>query len=152
MINPRYAKPQKSPTKNADVCHPAPSDKRKYIGDIGRILVARHGKKKYYNPREVKDAHKRSPWNGGIDFSCWAMSTYSSHDDFDTYHQETGEVCDYAEMKSTMLEGISLSDSTHLSEIPDIDLDASWLEFGDVFGAVLEGIGEFFSAIADGLS
>jgi hypothetical protein len=132
-------------------CHPAPANKREYIRDIGKILVARYGKKKYYKPKEVKEAHKRSTWVEGMDFSCWAMSTYSSHKDFDTYHQQTGEVCDYTEMKSTMLEGISLSEGVHLSELPDVDLDVSWLDFGAVFDGLLEGIGEFFSAIAEGI-
>lgn len=130
-----------------DVCHPAPADKRKYIGDIGRILVKDYGKKKYYKTEEVKEAHKKSDWGNGLDFSCWAMSTFSSHHDFDRHHEVSGEVCDYTEMKSTMLEGISTSDNIDLTSLPEIDLDASWLEFGDIFDGVLEGIGEFFAAI-----
>lgn len=133
--------------KRIDVCHPAPVDKRRYIGDIGRILVRDYGKKKYYEPKEVKEAHKKSDWGPGLDFSCWAMSTFSSHDDFDRHHELTGEVCDYTEMKSTMLEGISTSESVDLTSLAEIDLDASWLDFGDIFDGVLEGIGEFFGAI-----
>lgn len=127
-------------------CPPAPPDKRKYISDIGKILVADHGKKKYYKPKEVKKAHEKSQWSA-FDFYCWGMSTYSSHGDFDEYHQETGEACDYTTMKAEMLEGISLSDSTHLTDLPDLDLDASWLDMGETLGGVLEGIGEFFSEI-----
>jgi hypothetical protein len=138
-------------TNTSKICHPAPANKREYIRDIGQILVARYGKKKYYKPKEVKAAHKKSKWADGVDFSCWGMSTYSSHKDFDAYHEQTGEVCDYTEMKSEMLEGISLSDGVHLSELPDIDLDVSWLDFGPVFDGVLEGIGEFFAAIAEGI-
>jgi hypothetical protein len=130
-------------------CPPAPTDKRAYIADLGRILVRDFGKKKYYKPQEVKKAHKKSKWNG-LDFSCWGMSTYTSHSDFDKYHEHTGEVCDYSEMKAEMLEGISLTDSVHLTDFPEIDLDASWLDFGGVFSGILEGVGEFFSAIADG--
>jgi hypothetical protein len=124
-------------------CHPPPQDKRRYISDIGKRLVRKNGKKKYYKPKEVKEAHKESPWSA-LDFSCWAMSTYSSHSDFDKYHQETGEACDYTTMKAEMLEGISLTDGVHLT---DIDLDASWLDIGDLVGGVLEGIGEFFAAV-----
>jgi len=36
--------------------------------------------------------------------------------------------------------------------IPDIDIDASWLDFGDVFEGVIEGIGEFITGIFDGVS
>jgi hypothetical protein len=128
------------------VCPPAPTDKRKYISDLGRILVKDYGKKKYYKPTEVKKAHKKSEWSN-FDFSCWGMSTYSSHSDFDNYHQETGEVCDYTTMKAEMLEGISLTDSIHLTDLGDIDLDASWLDIGELVEGVLEGVGEFFFAI-----
>lgn len=132
-------------------CPPAPPDKKRYISDLGRILVADNGKKKYYKPEEVKKAHKKSHWSN-YDFSCWGMSTYSSHSDFDRYHQETGEVCDYTAMKSEMLEGLSSSDSVHLADLPIDSLDASWLDIGDVLSGVLDGLGEFFSAIADGFS
>lgn len=132
-------------------CPPAPQDKRKYITDIGKILVADNGKKKYYKPEEVKKAHQKSQW-GGLDFSCWGMSTFTSHSDFDNYHLEIGETCDYATMKAEMLEGISLTDTIHLVDLQEIDLDASWLDMGDLLGGVLEGIGDFFSAIAEGLN
>jgi hypothetical protein len=45
------------------VCPPAPTDKRKYISDLGKILVKDYGKKKYYKPTEVKKAHKKSEWS-----------------------------------------------------------------------------------------
>jgi hypothetical protein len=139
------------PHNAVTICHPSPVDKRKYIRDIGQILVKKYGKKKYYKPRQVKEAHKQSPWYDGVDFSCWGMSTYSSHLDFDLHHEKTGEVCDYAEMKSTMLEGISQSEDVHLSDLPQINMDVSWLDFGIAFDGILEGVGEFFSSIADGV-
>lgn len=52
-------------------CPPAPPDKRAYIAEIGKILVHDFGKKKYYKPKEVKKAHKKSNWADGLDFSCW---------------------------------------------------------------------------------
>ncbi|GAA4273637.1 hypothetical protein U6A24_18290 [Aquimarina gracilis] len=133
-------------------CAPAPTNKKEYIADIGKILVAEHGKKKYYKPEEVKKAHRKSKWYDGLDFSCWGMSTYSSHSDFDSYHEQTGEVCNYIEMKTEMLSGLSNTTDVNWMEIPDLDIDASWLDFGDVFEGVLEGIGEFISAIFEGLS
>ncbi len=130
-------------------CAPAPTNKKEYISDIGRILVEENGKKKYYTPKEVKNAHHKSKWYDGLDFSCWAMSTFSSHGDFDIYHEETGEVCDYVEMKSEMLTGISNAPAADWASIPDIDLDASWLDLGELFEGVLEGIGEFIAGILD---
>jgi len=41
-------------------CPTAPNNKKEYITDIGKLLVAEHGKKKYYKPEEVKKASKKS--------------------------------------------------------------------------------------------
>lgn len=134
-----------------DLCAPAPIDKKEYITNIGKILVKENGKRKYYKPEEIKNAHRKSKWYSGLDFSCWAMITFSSHSDFDQYHQETGEVCDYVEMKTEMLSGISNSNVTEWALIPDADIDASWLDFGDIFDGFLEGIGDIIGGIFDGL-
>ena len=79
------------------------------------------------------------------------MCTFSSHSDFDAYHELTGEVCDYVGMKTEMLSGLAMSSSSEWLTIPDLDIDASWLDFGETFGGILEGIGEFISGIFDGL-
>jgi len=123
----------KTRTSNMETsCTPSPINKKEYIRDLGKILVEENGKKKYYKPEEVKTAHKKSKWYDGVDFTCWAMSTFSSHSDFDTYHEQTGESCDYIEMKSEMLSGLSISQNSDWIDIPDIDIDASWLDFGNV--------------------
>ena len=132
-------------------CPPAPINKKEYLTDIGRILVTDYGKKKYYKPEEVKSANRKSRWFEGLDFSCWGMSTYSSHLDFDNYHQKTGEACDYAEMKTEMLQGISISEGNEMFNFADFDIDTSWLDFGEVFGSIFEGIGEFVGGIFDGI-
>lgn len=132
-------------------CTSSPSNKREYITDLGEILIKDNGKKKFYKPEEIKEAHQKSKWYHYIDFACWGMSIYSSHSDFDTYHAKTGEVCDYAEMKTEMLSGLSLASVSDWTEVPDLDIDASWLDFGDVFDGLLEGIGEFISGIFDGI-
>jgi hypothetical protein len=129
-------------------CSPPPANKKEYLSDIGKILVKDYGKKKYYKPEEVKKAHKKSKWNDGVDFSCWGMSTFSSHSDFTDYHQQTGEQCDYTEMKSTMLQGLSLSESVVLNAP---DNETSWLDLSDLYEGILDGIGEFISGITDGL-
>ena len=134
-------------------CPPAPPNKKEYITEIGKILVEEHGKKKFYKPEEVKKASKKSKHYdvSGIDWHCWAMCTFSSHSDFDAYHELTGEVCDYIGMKTEMLSGLATSASADWLTIPDLDIDASWLDFGDIFNGVLEGIGEFIGGIFDGL-
>jgi len=134
-------------------CPPAPPNKKAYIADVGKILVQEYGKKKYYKPVEVKKASKKSKHYTAlvaIDWHCWAMCTFSSHTDFDAYHKLTGEVCDYVAMKKEMLGGLSVHTSADWLSIPDLDMDASWLDFGDFFDGFLEGIGEFIGGILDG--
>lgn len=132
-------------------CEFPPKNKRDYISDIGEILINENGKKKYYKPEEVKKAHRKSKWFEYIDFACWGMSVYSSHTDFDTYHEKTGEACDYIEMKTEMLSGLSRTSFSNWQEVSDSDIDASWLDFGDVFDGLLDGIGEFVSGIFEGI-
>lgn len=132
-------------------CAQAPNDKREYIATIGDILVKDYGKKKYYKPAEVKKAHKKSNYAESLDFSCWAMSVFSSHDDFEAYHQQTEDICDYTKMKTEMLVGLSDNNIQMESEIPVEMLDASWLDFGDLFEGIFEGIGSFIAAIFEGL-
>jgi len=133
--------------------HPSsPKNKKEYISKIGVILVKEHGKKKYYKPEEVKIAAKKAKQNelSKIDWACWAMCTFSSHSDFDSYHRAIGESCDYVSMKTEMLSGLSLT-TNDWSSIPDLDIDSSWLDFGEVFENIFEGIGDFVGAIFDNL-
>lgn len=134
-------------------CSPAPADKKEYINDVGKILVKENGKKKYYKPEEVKKAARKSKYHTSIDVDwvCWALSIFSSHSDFDAFHEMTGESCDYVAMKTEMLSGLATSVSVDWYSIPDLDIDASWLDLGAVLEGVFEGIGDFFGGIFEGL-
>ncbi|WP_223559869.1 hypothetical protein [Chryseobacterium lathyri] len=132
-----------------EFCTPLPEDRKKYIKDLGSILVDDYGKKKFYKPEEIKKANQKTSWSnisGAIDYSCWGMAVFSSHEDFDSYHKVSGEICDYAEMKQAMLEGISSGGFNFvIPELSDTEIDLSWLDIGDIFQAV----GEFFSSFLD---
>lgn len=75
----------------------------------------------------------------------------SSHEDFDAHYLSPGEICDYGEMKEEMLSGLALSTNANWSDIPDLDFDISWLDFGDVFEVIFERIGAIIGGIFDGL-
>lgn len=132
-------------------CAPAPANKKEYVSDLAKLLVKENGKKKYYKPEEVVAAHRKSKWYEKADFVCWGMCTFSSHSDFDRYHAETGEICDYTEMKTEMLSGLSVVPDASWKDIPDLDVDASWLDLGDGLDGVFEGVGDFFGGILDGI-
>lgn len=114
-------------------CPQAPTNKKEYIFDLGKILVKDYGKKKYYKPEEIKKSHQKSKWYD-FDFDCWGISIFSSQMDFINYHRETGENCDYISMKSEMLNGLNVttaSDLFNYSELfkrPDFDSDSPFID------------------------
>lgn len=128
---------------------PSPLNKKEYISEIGKILVRDYGKKKYYEPDEVERASKKSQF--GVYSIDWALSIFTSHELFDSYYEKQGEERDYVKMKKEMLEGISNKDTSDWLQIGTYDIDASWLDLGDVFEGLLEGIGDFISGIFEGL-
>jgi|GEM_PF-571292 len=133
-------------------------NKKEYIREIGEILVRNHGKKKYYKPEEVKKASEDSTFAEvsyivaeeavvDIALECFAMAFYSSHSDFDAYHMEVGDTIDYVGVKTEVLAEISGDSLFDWFSLPDFDIDASWLDIGDIFGGMVEGIGEFIGGI-----
>lgn len=50
-------------------------------------------------------------------------------------------------MKTEMLQALTLNPSANGLDVINLDMDTSWLNFGDVFGGVLNGIGGFIFAI-----
>ncbi len=134
-----------------NTCPPAPQNKKEFVSEMGRLLVKDYGKKKFYSPEEVKSAYKKSSWHDKVDFACWAMAIFSSHEDFDAYHTMEAETCDYTEMRTDLLAGMCQSPSEDWTSIADLDIDASWLDFGDVFDGILDGIGDFIGAIFEAI-
>ena len=107
-------------------CAIKPADRKQQIRVVGNDLVKHHGKKKFYTVQEVKDANRRQGID--VDVACWSHAFFNSHVDFDTYHAEIGETCDYAAMKREMLDSVtSPADSSSLLDL-NFDFDLSWLE------------------------
>lgn len=109
------------------------AERRRHVQRIGNDLVQHHGKRKYYTVDEVRAANRRQDID--IDLVCWSHAFFNSHADFDRYHLELGEVCDYAAMKADMLASIGTDTSTAWF---DFDLDLSWLEFPDIDWSIFD--------------
>lgn len=126
---------------------------KKSLTQIGKILVEENGKQEFYSPQQVKKAHEKMKTEtfettyDSIGFLELAMSLYSPVEDF-IQHFSSNAV-DYLKLKTEALKEISESD---WDIFPDIDIDMSWLDAGDIFEGIIEGIGSFFSAIFEGLS
>lgn len=96
------------------------TDKRTLARNVGKHLRARYGKRTHYSPTLVKVTMRRLNYPDGWD--CWALSLFTSHDDFDAYHTALGEVCDYAAMNGSMLSAV---DSGSLLEFVSGDWSAT---------------------------
>jgi hypothetical protein len=105
-------------------CHIQPQDKKKLISAVGRDLVRRHGKQKYYRPTDVRSAAERCGYP--LDLCCWAYCFYCSPADFEAVHQAAGEVCNYTAMKAEVLGDLAGGSFSWF------DIDLSWLEWPDI--------------------
>lgn len=105
-------------------CTLKPEDKKAFIGSVGEDLVARHGKRRYYNTDDIRRAITSLDYP--IDWACWAYCIFSSPTDFKALHDAAGEVCDYAAMKAEVLTDLAGGSF----QVPDMDL--SWLEWPDI--------------------
>jgi hypothetical protein len=117
-------------------CAMAPADRRKQIQAVGNDLVKHHGKKKFYTVDEVKAANRRQRID--YDVGCWSHAFFNTHADFDAYHAELGEPCDYAEMKRELL--TSVMTNPEPSSVFDLgfDFDLSWLELPDIDWSIFD--------------
>jgi hypothetical protein len=71
---------------------------RSYVRRLGPDLVRRFGKRRFYTPEQVRKAVR----GGGFSETdiCYAYSLFCSRGDFESHHAETGEPCNYDEMRS----------------------------------------------------
>lgn len=106
-------------------CHMKPRDKKAFIDTIGKNLVSKHGKRKYYQPAQVRDSAMSLGYS--IDIHCWAYCIFTSQTDFQALHDAAGEVCDYAAMKAEILTDLAGSDGFSF-----LDINLSWLEWPDI--------------------
>jgi hypothetical protein len=102
-----------------NTCSTSVGDKRAFGQAVGNELLRRHGKRSSYMPKQIERAVERAGFP--IDVSCWAMSLYSSRENFNEHHAATGEVCDYAAMKSEMV--LAMTDGASSSWF-DIDMSS----------------------------
>lgn len=106
-------------------CHLAPDDKKAFIGAVGEQLVRRHGKKKYYQPAEVRAATQARGYS--IDYVCWAHAIFLTPDDFRAVHEAAGEICDQVAMKAEVLADLAAGGTFSW-----LDVDLSWLDWPDI--------------------
>jgi predicted Co/Zn/Cd cation transporter (cation efflux family) len=107
-------------------CAVRPREAKLQIQKVGNDLVQHYGKKKFYTVREVREANRRQHID--IDLCCWSHAFFNTHEDFDHLHQNLGEACDYAGMKSELVTSMAPPEDGSWF---DFDWDLSWLELPD---------------------
>ncbi len=68
-----------------------------YIKKLPALLIKDHGRKKRYQAQQIKTTAQRYGLN--IDHICYAMALFCSPRNFNIYHQNAGESCDYDAMR-----------------------------------------------------
>jgi type II secretory pathway pseudopilin PulG len=70
---------------------------RDYVRRVGRVLRVRYGKQPSYAPNSVKQMLRE--WGYSTNFDCYCLALYCNQIEFDSYHQSTGQACDYLSMR-----------------------------------------------------
>ncbi|WP_444916232.1 DUF6559 family protein [Microbulbifer sp. VAAC004] len=70
---------------------------KSYLRKLPKLLAKDYGKSKRYRPKQVRATIERSGLS--IIYTCYAISIFCSKKDFDAYHHEIGEMCDYGAMR-----------------------------------------------------
>jgi len=87
-----------------------------YIQRLGKDLASRYGRAAKYSPGQVVKTVQDRGYNWR--HICYAHALYVSHAQFDKWHEEQGEICDYHAMREEVAvthfggssDGISSSD------------------------------------------
>ena len=68
-----------------------------YINELGKDLAKRYGKAKQYTPGQIVTTVHDCGYNWR--HICYAHALYVSQKQFDKWHEEQGEICDYLSMR-----------------------------------------------------
>jgi hypothetical protein len=71
---------------------------KSYITKLPRMLAKDYGASKTYTPRQVRSAIERS--NLDAFYSCFGIAMFSSRAEFEQFHSENGESCDFDSMRA----------------------------------------------------
>jgi len=113
-------------------CHLPPKDKGAMGKAVGKELVKRHGKKRFYSTDQVRGV--ATDLGYPIDWHCWAMAVFVSPGDFNAFHESIGEACDLGSMKAQMVSAITDGASADW-----FNVDLSWFDWPDIdFGSLFD--------------
>lgn len=125
-------------------------EKRAFAQAVGRTLVRDYGQKDYYTPEEVKKSAKRTTIDPDLTGAMFdIMALFVSHEDYDALYEEVENTPGYLEAKADMLQTISVTTPAELMSAPEVNLDDSIFDIGEMASGLTEGIGDFISSILE---
>lgn len=71
---------------------------RTYTRQLPRLLSKDYGYSRSYTPKQVRRTVERSGLP--VEYSCYAVAMFSDRENFNQFHHELGEVCDYDAMRA----------------------------------------------------
>ena len=71
---------------------------RNYARRLPRLLARDYGFSRSYSARQVRRTIEHSGLDAG--FSCYGVAMFSDRDEFNQFHHEIGETCDYDAMRA----------------------------------------------------
>lgn len=100
------------------------------------LLRKDYGKAKKYKPKQVARTIERAGLNTA--YACYAICMFSKKSDFNQYHDEADEICDYDSMRSLVAQNhfngycdFSMHDITSVSASYGGNFGADGLSGGD---------------------
>lgn len=85
---------------------------RSYISKLGRDLARRYGKSKKYTSGQVEKTIHEEGYNWK--HICYAHALYTSMKQFNQWHYDRGETCDYNEMREEISDNFFGGDASSL--------------------------------------
>jgi hypothetical protein len=70
---------------------------RSYRTRLPAALRRDYGKSEFYTPAQIRASIERHGFSDA--YFCYALSLYTDQVQFDAYHAEQNEICDYTEMR-----------------------------------------------------
>ena len=96
---------------------------RDYRRKLGPLLRKRYGRSDGYTCGQIRTTIEKCGFN--IHYACYALAMYLERDEFDAFHRQTGELCDYDAMREEIGD-LCFSGRTDFSVAECADGDSSW--------------------------
>ncbi len=100
----------------------------RYRRRLGPLLRKRYGRSGHYTAGQIRTTIEKFGLN--IHYSCYALAMYLTRDEFDGFHRQSGEVCDYDAMRQEVGD-LCFSGRADFAVTECAGGDSSWHEGAD---------------------